>query len=112
MRTAVAVEEDKRTVSRVFSRAPYFLIQEDGRTVDVVKNPYTHAWPAAPYVVEMLSKHGVRKVVAGNFGPIALEHLKNKGIQTVPMPVYTQVVDTVLRLRKRLRRRLRRILSP
>mgnify|MGYP000383172742 CR=1 FL=1 len=81
MRVAVAVENDLKTISPVFSRAPYFLIQEDGKTINVVKNPYTHAWPAAPYVVEMLSRHGVRKVIAGNFGPIALEHLRRKGIQ-------------------------------
>jgi len=80
-RTVIAVEEDKETVSRVFARAPYFKVVEDGRVVEVVRNPYVNAVPAGPPAAKLVASYSPDVVVAGSVGPLARKELEDRGIR-------------------------------
>jgi len=76
---AIALAEDRRSISPVFARAPYFKI--DG---EIVENPYREeAAGAGPKVAEFIAGFGVSEVVAGGFGPLALRRLEELGIRAV-----------------------------
>ncbi|MCD6325804.1 NifB/NifX family molybdenum-iron cluster-binding protein [Candidatus Bathyarchaeota archaeon] len=81
MRVVYALSEDKESISPLFARAKYFKIVEDGRVVDVIPNPYVEAVPAGPEAVKLIAKYNPDRVVAGNFGPIASEELRKRGIE-------------------------------
>ncbi|RLJ01969.1 MAG: hypothetical protein DRP11_03620 [Candidatus Aenigmatarchaeota archaeon] len=82
MRVVVALSEDRRSVSPVFARAPYYAVVEDGRVIEVVENPHTHAMPAGPKAAEFVARYSPDEVVAGSFGPIAEAELSSRGIKT------------------------------
>jgi len=82
-RRVIAVEEDKETVSRVFARAPYFKIVEDGRVVGVVRNPYVGAVPAGPPAARFVARYRPSEVVAGSIGPLARRELEKLGIRVL-----------------------------
>lgn len=64
-------------VERIFGRAPAFvLIHEGGGTPCLVGNPgFGVKRNAAGFAVDLLKKHSVSRVVAGRFGPEALDLL-------------------------------------
>jgi|GEM_PF-1214261 len=70
-------------VERIFGRAPAFVIvAEDGTIPAHLKNPGSGIKrKAAHAAVKLLQAHGVRRVVAGRFGPEAIEALASAKIQ-------------------------------
>ncbi len=80
-RRIVAVREDGETLSPVFARAPKFRVEENGRLVEVVSNPYREALPAGPPVADLMSRLGADIVIAGSFGEVAKEELRKRGIR-------------------------------
>jgi predicted DNA-binding protein (UPF0251 family)/predicted Fe-Mo cluster-binding NifX family protein len=71
-------------VERIFGRSPSFLLVSGEKGVPpwMVDNPGTALKrQAAPAAVEQLRAHGVTRVVAGRFGPDAVEALAKAGIQ-------------------------------
>jgi len=94
-RYIVATREDKNTISPTFARAPYFILIEDGKILEEIKNPYTEALPAGPPVVDLVASRNVDEVVAGSFGRTVIEDLNKKGIK----PIYHKgTVEELLRL--------------
>jgi len=82
-RKVIAVEEDKETVSRVFARCWYFKVVEDGRTVEIVENPYREVSPAGIPAAEFVKSLGAQQVVAGSFGANAERKLRELGVEPV-----------------------------
>ncbi len=72
-------------VERIFGRSPAFvLIQGDGTDPVQLDNPgFGVKRNAAGFAVEFLKQHGVNRVVAGRFGPEALELLAKSKIQVL-----------------------------
>ena len=74
-KTAVAVvsKEEDSEISQRAGRAPYFLIFEDKKLVEVWSNPFAVGGGGAGWsVAKTLSDKGVDKVIAGQFGRIWL----------------------------------------
>lgn len=107
----MAVERDGETVSRVFARAPYFKVLEDGREIELVPNPYVNDFPAGPKAVELVARYEPDVVEAGGFGAISRRLLEERAIKikVVPTEVRTEMGVRVLdRIRERpLIRRIR-----
>ena len=82
-RCVVAVEEDRVTISPVFARAPIFLLIENGKVVQAVRNPYRTQTPAGGPAAELVAGWRPSHVVAGDFGPVAEKFLRDRGIQPV-----------------------------
>lgn len=82
-RYIVATKEDRNTVSSTFARAAYFVLVEDGKVLEEIKNPYTEALPAGPPAVELATSRNVDEVVAGSFGRPTLEDLHKRGIKPI-----------------------------
>jgi len=81
-RKVIAVEEDKETVSGVFARAPYFKVVEDGRVIEVVRNPYREAGGGAgPSAARFVASYHPDVVVAGSIGNLARRELESRGIR-------------------------------
>lgn len=88
MKIAIASEGDNENsqVSMVTGRAPYYLIFEDEKLVEVVKNPFAFGGGGAGFgVAQMLANKGVEVVVSGKFGPNVTSFLQSKGIKIVEM---------------------------
>ena len=83
MKAVVAVEADGETISKTFARSPMFLVTVDGKKVKTIKNLYTEAMPAGPPAAELVAKENPDMVVCQNFGPVAEEVLRKKGIKIV-----------------------------
>lgn len=80
----VAVLEDKKTISHVFARAPYFMIIENESIIKEVINPYvSYGGGAGPKAVEFISQYNPSYVVAGSFGGYAKSELKKRGISVI-----------------------------
>lgn len=94
-RYIVATKEDKNTVSPTFARAAYFVLVEDGKVLEKIKNPYIEVLPAGPPAVEFAMSRNVDEVVAGSFGKPALEDLNKRGIKPI---YYEGTVEELLRI--------------
>jgi predicted Fe-Mo cluster-binding NifX family protein len=84
LRIAIASEGDSEEseVSVRGGRAPYYLIYENGKLVEKVKNPFAVGGGGAGWSsAYMLAEKKVDKVVAGRFGPNMEFALKEKGIK-------------------------------
>ena len=82
MKIAVASEgkDESSMVSSISGRAPYYLIYENGKLVETVKNPFVTGGGAGFSVAQMLSNKGVEIVIAEEFGPNMRNMLNSKGI--------------------------------
>lgn len=71
-------------VSRLFGRAPFFLLVEpDGAIRECIENPgMKSSRSAARKAVDLLLARGVGRVVAGRYGPEALAYLAEAKIET------------------------------
>lgn len=81
---AVAVEAPcpESAVARIFGRTPFFALPGAGGALRYVENPGAGVKrKAAALAVEQLAALGVRHVVAGRFGPDALESLGSASIE-------------------------------
>jgi predicted DNA-binding protein (UPF0251 family)/predicted Fe-Mo cluster-binding NifX family protein len=70
-------------VERIFGRSPAFvMVGVDGKVQGLVENPgFGVKRNAAKVAVDLLKAHGVRRVVAGRFGPEAIKALAGAGVQ-------------------------------
>ncbi len=88
MKIAVSSEGDNENsqVSMVSGRAPYYLIFEGDKLVEVIKNPFAMGGGGAGFgVAQMLANKGVEVVVSGKFGPNMSSSLQSKGIKVIEM---------------------------
>ncbi|MBW2965980.1 NifB/NifX family molybdenum-iron cluster-binding protein [Candidatus Woesearchaeota archaeon] len=84
MKIAVASEGKNKNaeVSQRGGRAPYYLIFEDKKLIETIKNPFaTGAGGAGFSVAYMLADKKVDLVIAGKFGGNMESALKEKGIK-------------------------------
>ena len=84
MKVAVASsgKDEDSEVSPISGRAPYYLVYEDGKLIETIKNPFAIGGGGAGLsVAQMLSNKGVELVVSGRFGPKMEDALKAKGIK-------------------------------
>lgn len=77
---AMAIEEDKETVSSNFARAPFFAIIENGK-VNFLENEYKdNDDDVGVSVIEFLEGKDINKIIAGNFSKDVLNSIENKKI--------------------------------
>lgn len=84
MKVAIASEGKKEDseVSLRGGRAPYYLIFEDKKLIDTVKNPFAVGGGGAGWsVAKLLADKGVMLVIAGRVGPNMEFAFKEKGIK-------------------------------
>lgn len=84
MKVAIASEGEAvdSNVSDLGGRAPYYLIFEDGKLVESIKNPFTVGSGGAGWSVAfMLAEKGVGAVIAGKIGPNMARALEGKGLE-------------------------------
>ncbi len=84
MKIAIASEEKtkKGKVSLRGGRAPFYLIFEDKKLVEVIKNPFAIGGGGAGWsVAYMLANKKIDLVVAGRLGPNMEFALKEKGLK-------------------------------
>jgi len=84
MKIAVASEGKNKEseVSLRGGRAPYYLVFENKKLVEVIKNPFAVGGGGAGWsVAYMLASKGVGLVIAGRIGPNMEFALKEKGIK-------------------------------
>jgi len=84
MKIAIASEgKDKDSeVSQRGGRAPYYLIFEDKKLIEVIKNPFATGSGGAGFsVAYMLADKKVNLVIVGKFGGNMESALKEKGIK-------------------------------
>ena len=82
MKIAVASEEKDldSEISGRGGRAPFYLVFEDGKIIETIKNPFVVGGGAGYGVAGMLAKKKVDKVIAGKFGDNMKEALKGNDI--------------------------------
>lgn len=83
MKIAIAAEgkEADSTVSSKGGRSPYYIIFEDGKILESIKNPFARGSGGAGFsVAYMLAEKGVEKVVAGKIGENMVAALREKNI--------------------------------
>ena len=84
MKIGIAAEgkEKDSEISGRGERAPYYLIFEDKKLLEVIKNPFAVGGGGAGWsVAHMLANKKVDLVIAGNFGGNMESALKEKGIK-------------------------------
>ncbi len=89
MKVAVASEGETADslVSSRGGRAPYYLVFEDKKLVEAIKNPFAAGGGGAGFgVAHLLAGRGVNKVVTGNIGGNMASALKEKGIEVSEEP--------------------------
>lgn len=83
MKIAIA-SEGKDIDSKVSSqggRAPYYLVFENKKLLEVIKNPFAKGSGGAGFsVAYMLAEKKVNLVIAGKVGKNMIDALKDKGI--------------------------------
>ncbi len=84
MKTAVASEgkDENSEVSPRGGRAPYYILFEDKKVVETIKNPFAKGSGGTGFsVAYMLAEKKVNLVVAGKAGENMVSALKEKGIE-------------------------------
>jgi len=84
MKIAVASEgkDEDSKISQRGGRAPYYLIFEDGKLVEKIKNPFAKGSGGAGFsVAYMLANKNIDLVIAGKIGGNMESALKEKGIK-------------------------------
>jgi predicted Fe-Mo cluster-binding NifX family protein len=84
MKIAVASEGDglDSEISSRGGRAPFYLVLEDGKIVETIKNPFAAGGGGAGFsVAYMLAEKNVALVVAGKVGGNMVSALKEKGLE-------------------------------
>jgi predicted Fe-Mo cluster-binding NifX family protein len=88
MKIAIAADGEKKTnfVDSRFGRCPFFQIVDlnNPDDVKVISNSGENSQRGAGIVAaQLIADNEVEKVIAGNFGPNALQALESSGIQAV-----------------------------
>ncbi len=86
MRIAVASlgESEDSEISNVAGRAPFYLVFEEGKLVDTLKNLFRFGGGGSgTSIAKMLSDNKIDKVIAGKFGPNVEAFFKEKNIQII-----------------------------
>lgn len=80
---AVLEPDARGEVSRLFGRAPYFLLIDEKKACsECIENSGKKlSRGAAKKAVELLAARGARRVVAGRYGPESLRYLSEAGIE-------------------------------
>ncbi|MFA5406575.1 MAG: NifB/NifX family molybdenum-iron cluster-binding protein [Candidatus Nanoarchaeia archaeon] len=83
----IAISSNSKTingeVSEIFGRCPYFIIMEDGKVIEVIKNiSINQRGGAGISAAKLVAEKNVDAVMAGNIGPRALSVLKQFNIKT------------------------------
>jgi len=84
MKIAIASEGKLQSneISEKGGRAPYYLIFEDKKLVETIKNPFASGSGGAGFsVAYMLAEKGVKIVIAGKVGGNMISALKEKNIE-------------------------------
>ena len=84
MKTAIASEgkDIESNVSERGARAPYYLVFENKKLVEVIKNPFATGGGGAGFsVAYMLANKKVNLVIAGKIGGNMESALKEKGLK-------------------------------
>lgn len=84
MKIAIASEgkEIESEVSGRGGRAPYYLVFEDKKLIEVIKNPFASGSGGAGFsVAYMLADKKVELVIAGKIGGNMVSALEDKGIK-------------------------------
>ena len=84
MRKAIASEgkDPDSQVSKAAGRAPYYLIFDEGKLAETLKNPFSIGGGGAGLAVaKMLSDRKADIVIAGSFGPKMARALEERGMK-------------------------------
>ena len=84
MKIAIASEgkDENSEISSKGGRAPYYLIFENKKLIEIIKNPFATGSGGAGFsVAYMLAEKKVNLVVAGKVGGNMVSALKEKGIE-------------------------------
>ncbi len=84
MKIAIASEgkDENSKISERGGRAPYYLIFEDKKLIEIIKNPFVAGSGGAGFsVAYMLAEKRVNLVIAGKIGGNMISALKEKGIE-------------------------------
>jgi len=84
MKIAIASlnKEENSEIASVAGRAPYFLIYEGEKLLEVIKNPFAvGGGGVGDSVAKMLKDKKVNKIIAEQFGEKMLDALKERGIE-------------------------------
>ncbi|MBN2421924.1 NifB/NifX family molybdenum-iron cluster-binding protein [Candidatus Woesearchaeota archaeon] len=84
MKIAISAKEDNEDseISEMGGRAPFYLIFENKKLVEKIKNPFDRGGGGAGFsVAKMLADKNVDLVVTGKVGPNMEMALQQKGIE-------------------------------
>jgi len=84
MKIAIASEGENSDseISLKGGRAPYYLIFDDKKLIETIKNPFVKGSGGAGWsVAYMLAEKKVDLVIVGKMGPNMITALKEKGIE-------------------------------
>ena len=96
MKIAIASVDGKKDgdINPQAGRAPFYLIHEDGKLIETIKNPFAFGGGGAGFgVAKMVADKGVEKIVAGQFGPNMIADLEERGIKYEE--AQGKIVDTI-----------------
>jgi len=89
-------KDEESFLSEVSARAPYFLIFENGKLVESIKNPFTVGGGAGYSAAHLMSEKGVELIVSGGkFGPVLKMSLEDKGIKMKQFSSSLKVKDAL-----------------
>lgn len=82
----IAIASEGKTVDSQIStkggRAPYYLILENKKIIETIKNPFAQGSGGAGFsVAHMLAEKNINLVIAGKLGKNMINALKEKGIE-------------------------------
>ena len=83
MRIAIAVigNNDNAQISSQAARAPFFMVFEDNKLIETIRNPFRLGSGGAGFsVAKLLEDKGVEKIVAERFGENMVGALEERGI--------------------------------